>query len=147
MDEYYLAHHGIKGMRWGVRRYQNSDGTLTDAGRKRMLKRAQKYDEKAKAGGRRSEAHKAKAAEARKAVRTSDLTKARQAKEAKKQHEIDKENALKNGSATEVMKYRKELTNQEMQTALNRLNLERQISDLSAREIAAGKVKAETVVD
>ena len=31
----YLAHHGIKGMKWGVRRFQNSDGTLTAAGKKR----------------------------------------------------------------------------------------------------------------
>ena len=31
----YLAHHGIKGQKWGVRRYQNEDGTLTDAGKKR----------------------------------------------------------------------------------------------------------------
>lgn len=30
----YLAHHGVKGMRWGVRRYQNTDGSLTDSGRK-----------------------------------------------------------------------------------------------------------------
>lgn len=33
-----LYHHGVKGQRWGVRRYQNEDGTLTDAGRKRLLK-------------------------------------------------------------------------------------------------------------
>ena len=31
----YLQHHGILGMKWGVRRFQNKDGSYTDAGRKR----------------------------------------------------------------------------------------------------------------
>lgn len=31
----YLAHHGIKGQKWGVRRYQNPDGSLTEEGKKR----------------------------------------------------------------------------------------------------------------
>ena len=34
-NDNYLAHHGIKGQKWGVRQYQNTDGSLTAEGRRR----------------------------------------------------------------------------------------------------------------
>lgn len=40
-DELY--HHGIKGQRWGVRRYQNKNGSLTNEGKNRYAKRIVKF--------------------------------------------------------------------------------------------------------
>lgn len=44
--DYYFEHHGIRGMKWGVRRFQNEDGTLTEAGKRRLAtygRREEKY--------------------------------------------------------------------------------------------------------
>lgn len=43
IDKEYLEHHGILGMKWGVRRYQNKDGSLTAAGRRRVAKLEKEY--------------------------------------------------------------------------------------------------------
>ena len=40
MDNTSLSHHGIKGMKWGVRRFQNKDGSLTAAGKRRARENA-----------------------------------------------------------------------------------------------------------
>lgn len=39
----WMAHHGIPGMEWGKRRFQNKDGTLTEAGKRRYAKYARAH--------------------------------------------------------------------------------------------------------
>lgn len=58
--QYVLIHHGIKGQKWGIRRFQNEDGTLTAAGKKKYGEKVTMHNGKANlfVGGRKYQSHK-----------------------------------------------------------------------------------------
>lgn len=129
-----LQHHGIKGQKWGVRRYQNKDGTLTTAGKKRFE--------------RDQREHAAKKKENRIDVSTPDPS--RWAKE-----DLDRSKRFVDASSDLVKKVQKieqdfspqpkrkkldlsKMSDKEMRDRINRELLERQYNQLFA-EIEADK--------
>lgn len=138
-----LTHHGTKGQKWGIRRYQNKDGSLTPEGRRRYSKDADKYERKASktTDAKRKAKYEQRAKDARKKLEDDDVIKTKRAEEVKAKFEEDKKKALASGTAEEILKYKGHMTADEMQGAINRLQKEQTLASLvpSQPKVAAGK--------
>ena len=130
-----LYHHGILGQKWGVRRYQNYDGSLTGAGRKRYgSSSSMNFLER-----RRRRKAIALAAKKRKAT----LEAKKKAEEEARTHEEAKQKAISSGTAKDIVKFQNELSNQELRDALDRLNSKQRLSDLVDKETPKKKTSFE----
>lgn len=113
-----LTHHGITGMKWGVRRYQNKDGSLTSAGKRRRTVGETVKDYRV----------------SRK--RKASLKKARETKAANKIAAEQRAKDIKSGKIKA-----KNMTDAELKARIERLNLEKTYNDAvkNSKQAEAGK--------
>ena len=134
MDEKELLHWGIKGMKWGVRRYQNKDGTLTPAGKKRYNAEMERLKNEEKI------------------LKNKESTRAKLAKLENKQKEIDERKKALNGDSGKKTvtkkagdefepkrKSVKDMSDEELAAVVRRAQLEKQYRDLNPQQVSAGK--------
>lgn len=161
MSNNELTHYGVLGMRWGVRRYQNKDGTLTSAGKKRYDRDVQRTSVQL---GRTMATRKRQLA-----ADKSDLeklnsgkhlsvgfTKKRQAAYDKRDKAIlekrikSNEQKLANKAAKKEAKKKptiKDMSDDELRKVVNRLQMERQYSQLvNDGSVSKGKEYAQKII-
>ena len=117
-----LMHHGVPGMKWGVRRYQNKDGSLTYAGKKRALKMRDRYTEFSKDSKFRDKegnlTYKGRKKNLKMQEQYSALTGKKLTKFQTKGDSSDGKTEKPNPKSI------KDMTDQELREKVNRLNLE-----------------------
>ena len=142
MDNHELQHWGVKGMKWGVRRYQNKDGSLTNAGQKR-------YDRDKRENAGKKKGDKVAAADPDRWVK-EDLTRSRRLADETGQM-VNKVKNANDNAIRNTPKPKMDLSNmtdQEMRNQINRAILERQYNDLFAPQtVSKGREHASKILE
>lgn len=147
MGENTLYHWGIKGMKWGVRRYQNKNGTLTPAGKKRYYdfaagdqkQKKKKIDiDKAFDQNIKTGKDKAPISAAEKITRESTKIIDNSIQLSNIISRMRKKDDNSNSITT--------MTNEELQAAINRMRLEDSYRELSTKRIERGKAKVADIL-
>ena len=125
-----LTHWGIKGMRWGIRRYQNKDGSLTPAGKKRLKAETDKVKAKEQVL-KRKQATKAK-------IDNIEARRKTVREETKKLNESN--SLLKNLKKKKpAARTASDMTDEELVAAINRKRLEDTYNQLHPKQVSKGE--------
>lgn len=141
-----LTHYGIRGQKWGVRRYQNKDGSLTEAGKKRMYK--EQFDSEGKDTGEK----KKYVADANRWV-NEVMTNARNVANDASSAARNVKNISDTASRRSVEKRKSQMdlntmSDKEMRDKINRELLERQYRDVfTPKNTSKGKEYLDTVLE
>ena len=127
-DPNELKHYGILGMRWGRRRYQNKDGSLTNAGRKHYDKETEKLKAEKKLLKNRARTQKKvdKVKDLRAEV--DDLKKADEEAKQGESREEKRKRLLESTDAKEIYENRNLLTTAELNDRINRIDTEARLA-------------------